>query len=114
MLNKQLEHFRNLVSLAMADGKLAEAERVYLSKVAFDKGIPLDRMNIMLERAHEYELLIPQNHEEKGKQMDEMIDFALVDGEFAKAEKELIITVGTRLGYTKEQVHELIDKRLVT
>lgn len=113
MLNKEIEHFRNLISLAMADGKLADAERVYLSKLAFEKGIPLDRMNIMLDRAKEYTYLIPQNHEEKEKQLSEMISFALVDGEFAKAEKELIMTVGTRLGYTKEEVNQKIDNKLV-
>lgn len=113
MLNKEIEHFRNLISLAMADGKLAEAERVYLSKLAFEKGIPLDRMNIMLDRASEYTYLIPQNHEEKDKQLSEMITFALVDGEFARAEKELIFTVGTRLGYSKEKIEEKINSKLV-
>jgi len=113
MLNKQLEHFRNLISLAMADGKLLEAERVYLSKVAYDKGIPLDRMNIMLERAHEYSLLIPQNTEEREKQLKEMIEFALVDGEFAKAEKDLIMTVGKRLGFSDNEVEQKIDKYMV-
>lgn len=113
MLNKELEHFRNLISLAMADGVLAEAERVYLSKIAFQKGIPLDRMNVMLERASEYAYLIPQNVEEKGKQLTEMIEFALVDGEFANAEKELIITVGERLGYTKAEIEGMIEKYMI-
>lgn len=113
MLNKEIEHFRNLISLAMADGKLADAERVYLSKLAFEKGIPLDRMNIMLERAKEYTYLIPQNHEEKDKQLSEMISFALVDGEFARAEKELIVTVGTRLGYSKEEIDHKIEQKMV-
>ncbi|MTI20047.1 hypothetical protein E1176_03345 [Fulvivirga sp. RKSG066] len=114
MLNKQLEHFRNLVSLAMADGKLADAERVYLSKVAFSKGIPLDRMNVMLERAHEYAYLIPQNSEEKEKQLSEMIEFALVDGDFAKAERELIMTVGDRLGFSTADIEKIIGKHLVS
>ncbi len=114
MLNKELEHFRNLISLAMADGVLAEAERVYLSKIAFQKGIPLDRMNLMLDRAGEYAYLIPQNLEEKGKQLNEMIQFALVDGDFAKAEKELIVTVGERLGYTQSEIEGMIEKFMVS
>lgn len=114
MLNKDLEHFRNLISLAMADGVLAEDERVYLSKIAFQKGVPLDRMNVMLERAHEYAYLIPQNKEEREKQMNDMIDFALVDGEFANAERELIMTVGERLGYSKPEIEGLIEKFMIS
>lgn len=108
MLNKDLEHFRNLISLAMADGKLAEAERVYLSKLAFEKNIPLDRMNVMLDRANEYTLLIPQNNAEKERQLKEMIEFAMVDGEFARAERELIFTVGSRLGFEKSDIEKRI------
>ncbi|MDX1628218.1 MAG: hypothetical protein R3345_05930 [Fulvivirga sp.] len=113
MLNKELEHFRNLISLAMADGKLEEVERITLSKIAFERGIPLDRMNVMLEHAHEYVYLIPQNLEEKEKQLEDMIRFALVDGEFANAEKELIMTVGERLGFKQEEVRSFIDKKKV-
>jgi hypothetical protein len=47
----KLEHFRNLVSLSVADGKIEDVERVALSKIAFAQGIPLDRMNVMLDRA---------------------------------------------------------------
>jgi len=104
MLNKDLEHFRNLISLAMADDKLAESERVYLSKLAFQKGIPLDRMNVMLDKAKEYAFLIPQNLEEKEKQLDEMIEFAYIDGELANSEKELITVVGKRLGFDKGHI----------
>ena len=104
----RLEHFRNLVSLVAADGTIEEVERVALSKIAYDRGIPLDRFTVMLEKAHEYHYLIPQNHHQREKQLEEMIDIALVDGEFAHAESELIIMVGEKLGFTKEQVGQII------
>lgn len=108
----RLEHFRNLVSLAAADGKIEEVERVALSKIAYERGIPLDRLNIMFERANEYQYLIPQNTREKDKQLEEMIDFALVDGEFAPAERELIKMVGEKLGYSIEEVNRIIEARI--
>ena len=82
----KLEHFRNLVSLSAIDGKIEEVERVVLSKIAFEQGLPLDRLNLMLNRANEYIYLIPQNTEEREKQLEEMIKLALVDGDFAPAE----------------------------
>lgn len=108
----KIEHFRNLISLSAADGKIEDAERVALSKIAYERNIPLDRMNIMLTRAHEYTLLIPQNSAERETQLDEMIDFALIDGELAKAEIDLIHVVGEKLGFSKSHIEQAIQKHV--
>jgi uncharacterized tellurite resistance protein B-like protein len=104
----KLEHFRNLVSLIAADGKIEDVERVALSKIAYERGIPLDRFTVMLDRADEYKYLIPQNHHDREKQLEEMLEVAMVDGEFAVAEFELIAMVAEKLGFTKEQLDEII------
>jgi uncharacterized tellurite resistance protein B-like protein len=104
----KLEHFRNLVSLSAADGKIDEIERVALTKIAYEQGIPLDRLNVMLDRAHEYKYLIPQNHTEKEKQLEQMVELALVDGDFAPAELDLIEMVAEKLGIAREQLDQII------
>ena len=108
----KLEHFRNLVALSAADGKIENKERVALSKIAFENGIAPDRLRIMLSKAEEYIFLIPQNQEHRKQQMDDMLDFALVDGEFAKAEQELIRTVGGKLQYTPAEIEKMIQAKL--
>jgi tellurite resistance protein len=105
----KLEHFRNLVSLSAADGSIKEVERVALSKIAYSHEIPLDRLNVMLSKAEEYIYLIPQNTEEREKQLEEMIHLAWIDGEFAPAEKELIRMVGEKLGFTTPEVDRFIE-----
>jgi uncharacterized tellurite resistance protein B-like protein len=111
MLNAQIEHFRNLISLAAADGKIADVEMVALSKIAYDNGIPLDRLKIMIDRADEYVFLIPQNQQDKGMQMKDMIELAMLDGDFANAERELINLVGGRLGFSPKEIREMIDSQ---
>lgn len=105
-----LEHFRNLVSLSAADGIIEESERVALSKIAYDKGIPFDRMSVMLKKASEYQYLIPQNLIDREKQLQDMIEFAKVDGDFCKAELDLITTVAQRLGFTQEELDQFLSK----
>jgi uncharacterized tellurite resistance protein B-like protein len=113
MLNPiKLEHFRNLVSLSAVDGKIEEVERIALSKIAYEQGIPLDRLNVMLQRAEEYIYLIPQNHHEREVQLQEMLDLALIDGEFARAERELISMVAEKLGFTKDELDAIIEAHL--
>ena len=104
----KIEHFRNLVSLSAADGKIEEVERIALSKIAYENGIPLDRLNIMLQRASEYIYLIPQNQHEREKQLQQMLDLAHIDGEFAPAERELIGMVAEKLGFSKQELDQII------
>lgn len=114
MLNPvKLEHFRNLVSLSAVDGKIDEVERVALSKIAYEQGIPLDRLNIMLQRATEYIYLIPQNQQEREIQLQEMLDLALIDGEFARAERELINMVAEKLGFKQDELDSFIEAHLL-
>ena len=104
----KIEHFRNLVSLIAADGKIEEIERMTLSKIAYQRGIPVDRFKVMLDKAHEYKYLIPQNHHDREKQLQEMIEVAMIDGDFSKAEKDLIIMVGEKLGFSKAELDSII------
>lgn len=108
----RLEHFRNLVSLCAADGSIKDIERVALSKIAYTNDIPLERLNFMLSKAKEYIYLIPQNTEDRERQMEEMIQLAWVDGDFATAEKELIHMVGEKLGFSVPQVDTMLSAKL--
>ena len=111
MLNQtQLEHFRNLVSLVSADGEISESERTALSKIAYDRGIPLERFNVMLSKAHEYHYLIPQNHFDREKQLNDMIEVAHIDGDFSKAEHDMILTVGGKLGFSPQEIEAFIQR----
>ena len=105
----KLEHFRNLVSLSAIDGKIEDIERVALSKIAFEQGLSLDRLNLMLNRASEYIYLIPQNTEEREQQLEEMIKLALVDDDFAPAELELIEMVSEKLGFTRQELEVILE-----
>jgi len=105
----KLAHFRNLISISAADGKIEELERVALSKIAYENGIPIDRLNVMLQRANEYQYIVPQDSSEKEKQLTDMVQLALVDGEFSPAERELINAVSEKLGLTQSALEKLID-----
>ena len=109
MNSVKLEHFRNLVSLSAIDGRIEETERVALSKIAFEQGLPLERLNLMLNRASEYIYLIPQNTEEREQQLEEMISLALVDGDFAPAELELIEMVSEKLGFSRKELDQILE-----
>lgn len=88
-----------------------DSERIALSKIAYERGITLDRLNVMFSKANEYIYLIPQNQIDREKQLDEMIELALVDGDFARAELDLILMVGQKLGFEKPELLKHIKSR---
>ena len=108
----RLQHFRNLVSLSAADGKIRDAERESLTRIANALGIASDRLEVMLAHAHEYVYLVPQNNLEREKQLQDMIDIALVDGEFASSEREFIKSIAHKLGFTHGEAEQVIDQYL--
>ncbi len=105
----KLQHFRNLVSMSIADGKIDESERKALIQIANQHNIPIDRLEVMLNHASEYAYVIPQNNHEKESQLEEMINLAQVDGKFVKEEYDLICTVAHKLGFSKEEVDRMIE-----
>ena len=112
MLDKTLEHFRNLVSLAAADGTIDKVERETLHKIASQHDISLERVEFMLSKAPEYVYIIPQNQEDREKQLEDMLNFAMLDGHYATGEHELILMVGKKLGFTGDQLNEIINHHL--
>lgn len=108
----KLEHFRNLVSLCAADGKIHESERDSLVRIAASLQVPSERLEVMLAHAGEYVYIVPQNNKDRETQLEEMIDIALVDGEFSRSERELIKYVAHKLGFTHEQAEAMIHDHL--
>ena len=108
----KLEHFRNLVSLSAADGKIEDAERRSLGRIAAALDIPADRLEVMLTHAHEYVYLVPQNNKNREEQLKQMIDIALVDGNFSLSERELIKSVAHKLGFTHQEAEGIIGQYL--
>lgn len=111
MLNPvKLQHFRNLVALSAADGRIEDIERSTLLRIASHQHIPTDRVNVMLSKAGEYAYLIPQNVKERESQLEEMISLALVDGILDQAELSLITMVAEKLQFTPEELDAILQQ----
>lgn len=111
MLNPvKLEHFRNLIALSAADGRIEDIERSTLMRIATNQHIPAERVNVMLSKAAEYAYLIPQNIKEREAQLEEMIGLALVDGVLDDAELNLIAMVAEKLQFTREELDAILEQ----
>ena len=110
-INKKikLEHFANLVAIALADGFLSDTEMELLKTRASEYGLEQsDVDNIFAQKDH-LEFLIPLNDEECEEQLSEAVLMSLIDGEIQEKEYQLCLKIAEKLGFDEKFLNYTID-----
>lgn len=106
----QLEHFKNLVAVAAADGYLNSRERELLSDRAQELGLSEAEVKAILADADNLQYVIPLNHIECEDQVGEAIFMSIIDGHIAEQEYKLCLHIAERLGIEQEYVDKIVAK----
>ncbi len=104
----KLEHFQNLVAVAVADGILDEGEMAFLQERADELGLSGREVEDLLAKAHDLEFLIPQNQVDREEQLADAVFMAMSDGELHEREYHLCCLMAERLDMTREQVDQVV------
>lgn len=109
-----LDSFRNLLIVAMADGKMSEAELRLLSHRAAEWGVTDDQFEDVLEEALQgrANLSLPEDPEQRIEMLKEMIRMMAADGQLSETEKQLFAVVSVVLNIDAMQLNTLIDEVL--
>jgi len=105
-----MEHFKNLVAVAAADGYLNYREREFLADRAEESGFSSDEIDRLLLDAHQLQYLVPFNQIEREEQLNDVIFMSIIDGEIAEAEYKLCVYIAERLGLDKAMVDAMVDE----
>ncbi len=107
---------RDVVSISakmlMADGKIDDAEKELLHKLAARYEMDENLVNGILEAAKEGELYIPQpeNRHEARAKMEAAVSMALADGLLAPGEQRYLESLGREMGYAQTDIRMMIKK----
>lgn len=107
-MDKQKEYFKNLVAIANADGEIGEDERTMLMEKGQGIGLSQDEISNIINNAHEIQHQIPEDDDDKEEQITNMLDIAMADGEFSPEEYQLCLRVANRLGYSDQELQQII------
>lgn len=107
--NIRIQHFRNLVAIASADGVMDEDEKDFLIEKAEELGIPEEQMEEILNNLEGLEFEVPQNMEDKEDQLADIVFMTMIDGEIHDTEYNLCLKIADKLGLKKEDVDEVIN-----
>lgn len=104
------QHFKNLLSIAFADGILDKSELELLFKKSDKYYITLEEIGGLIENSIHVKSVIIDDKKERAEKMLDLIEMMLVDGETHERENRLCVSFGISLGYSAEIVHEMIQK----
>ncbi len=109
-----LDHLKNLVIMASADGALTEREIALLIDRCAELG--LDEAD--LEKAVNYALSdhasvkLPKDHSEKIALLSDLMRIMAADGELSEVEKRLFALAAAKMHIDRDEIEGMIDKLL--
>ena len=109
---QQLDHLKNLVIMAAADGSLTEQEIALL----VDRCSALGLAEEDLEKAIDFalsggaRLLLPIDRTEQNKMLADLIRMMAADGMLTEVEKRLFALAAAKMGIEKAELDALIDQ----
>jgi len=104
----RIEHFKNLVAMAMIDGLLDETEKGILAERADEVGLPEDEVADILANADQLKFQVPLNHIDKEEQLSDAVFMAMIDGVLHENEYQLCVQLAKRLDLEHHYVDQII------
>lgn len=102
-----------LVKMVHADNEISPRERKVLERFAARQGVPLPRLNAMIDAAVHQALDLPEPNGPRQAQvwLAAMADMSLADGKVTPEEFALLSDAAARMGFDRSQVKDLIKQR---
>lgn len=102
------DHFRNLVAVAAADGKMDEDEKEFLMEKAEEYNLTKEEINQIFNNPSEHYFVIPDDLGDREEQLSDAVYMAMIDGEIHEKEYNLCVKFANRLGLSAKDVDEII------
>lgn len=107
------QHFKNLLSIAFADGILDKSELDFLFKRSGKYFITQNELENIISHSENVTPIDITNPKERSEKMLDLIQMMLVDSEVDEKERIMCHTFGISLGYKAEKITEIIDHTLL-
>lgn len=109
---EQLDHLKNLVIMAAADGSLAEGEIAFLVDRCATLGLDEEDLEkaISFALSGEAKLKFPVDRAEQNQMLADLMRMMAADGELAEVEKRLFALAAAKMGIEKVELEVLIDR----
>lgn len=107
-----LDHLKNLVIMASADGSLTEREIALLVDRCSEMGLEEADLGkaVAYALSDEASLKLPTEKTEQLAMMSDLVRIMAADGSLSEVEKRLFALAAAKMGIERQELDDLIDK----
>ena len=100
-------HFKNLVLLARADGKVEEVELQLLKRIASRLSLTEEQVKEIIEHPSQYPTIPPVSKVERYERLAWFVEMIYVDGIVDAEEERLVLRKGVALGFDEKDIERI-------
>ena len=104
----RLNHLKNLLCVAMADGKLEQSELAAISSVISREGMNPNELERIVKNPNTIDFVVPEKDSDKIRFLKDLVMLMMVDGNIDDNEMEVCKLAALSYGYRPEVVGTLI------
>ena len=108
MDNKRLGQIKNLIMLALADGKATESELALIASIASREELSQEDLDNLIEHPEEVKIELPEDDDQKLRYLEDMIGLMMIDGELNDQELAICKIYAIALGYESTTVEKMV------
>lgn len=108
MDDKRLGQVKNLIMLALADGKATESELALIASIASREELTQDQLDHLIEHPDTVHIELPENDEQKLQYIQDMVALMMIDGDLDDNELAMCKIYAIMLGYESSIVEKMV------
>jgi tellurite resistance protein len=108
-LKRKKSHLKNMYSIALADGRLANEEHDYILSAASRLYVSIEVLQNVLNFPDDISFYVPENDREKLDQIHDCVCVALIDGEINNREIAMCKLIAAKLGFRPIVVDHIVE-----
>ena len=108
MNNKKLGQVKNLIMLALADGKATESELALIAAIASREELTQEELDNLIDHPESVSIELPEDDDEKLRYMEDMVGLMMIDGDLDDNEMAMCKIYAIMLGYESDIVERMI------
>lgn len=108
MEDKRLGQVKNLIMLALADGKATESELALIASIASREELTQEQLDHLIEHPDTVHIELPENDEQKLQYIQDMVALMMIDGDLDDNELAMCKLYAIMLGYESSIVEKMV------
>ena len=108
MNDKRLGQVKNLIMLALADGKATESELALIASIASREELTQEQLDHLIEHPDTVHIELPENDEQKLQYIQDMVALMMIDGDLDDNELAMCKIYAIMLGYESSIVEKMV------